>query len=180
MRRVACLPNRFVAVVAVDPADFRFAMEAAIAKSALACAQNKKTRRGGYPQVHRRVLQPSRVVTDLWQTSQFSGLRILALRSGRHTPRPLKSGDASRWGHLEFSCSFGSSTATCFHGGSSNSSQSVDIGQSGPQVVAGPSPPNLAAGVSAFSGYSGAWRTLGRLPALSAGVRQSSAKDHHD
>src|SRR5260370_39955190 len=88
----------------VDPADFQFAVEAAIAGSALARAQN----------VHRRVPQPSAVVTDLWQTSQISGLRILALRIRRHTPRLLKSAGASRCGHLEYFCSFGSSTAICF------------------------------------------------------------------
>ncbi len=114
----------------VDPADFQFAVEAAIAESALASAQNEKTRSGGYPQVHRSVLQPSTVVTDLWQTSQISGLRILALRIRRHTPRLLKAARASGWAHLKCSRSFGSSTATCFRGGSSNSSQFCDIGQS--------------------------------------------------
>ncbi len=101
-------------IAVVDPADFQCAVEAAIAESALARAQNEQTRSGGYPQVHRRVLQPSAVVTDLWQTSQISGLRILALRIRRHTPRLLKSAGASRCGHLECFCSFGSSTATCF------------------------------------------------------------------
>ncbi len=75
----------------VDPADFQFAVDAAIAESALASAQNEETRSGGYTQMHRSVLQPSTVVTDLWQTSQISGLRILALRIRRHTPRLLKA-----------------------------------------------------------------------------------------
>ena len=40
------------------------------------------------------VLQPSAVVTDLWQTSQISGLRILALRV-----RTLyTSAPKTRWG----------------------------------------------------------------------------------
>src|SRR5260370_41375643 len=46
------------------------------------------------------VLQPAAVVTDLWQASQISGLRILALRIRRHTPRLLRAAGTGRCGHL--------------------------------------------------------------------------------
>src|SRR5258708_1029025 len=55
-----------------------------------------------------------------------------------------------------------------------------DIGQSGPQGVARPSPPILIAGWRRSQVIACGWKTLGRLPALSAGVRKSSAEDHHD
>ena len=62
------------------------------------------------------------VVTDLWQTSQISGFRVLALRICGRTPRPLRWAGAGRCGHRDFSCPFGSSTATCFLAGSSRPS----------------------------------------------------------
>ena len=121
------------------------------------------------------------LVTDLWQTSQISGLQILALRIRRHTPRLLKAAAASRCGHLKCSCSFGSSTATCFRAGSTNSSQFCDTGQFGTsrsrEVIATKSD---CRGRRHSQVRAGAWKTLGRLPALSAGVRKSSAEDHHD
>src|SRR6266478_4545162 len=89
------------------------------------------------------VLQPSAEVTDLWQASQISGPECLVLRIRRRTPRLLKAAGASRCGHLKCSCSFGSSTATSFRAGSSNSSQFCGTGQSGPHGVLRPSPPNL-------------------------------------
>src|SRR5260370_199394 len=69
------------------------------------------------------VLQPSAVVTDLWQAEPNLRPPDPPLRIRCHTPRLLKAAGASRCGHLKCSCSFGSSTASCFRGGSSNSSQ---------------------------------------------------------
>lgn len=132
------------------------------------------------PHVHRRVPQRSTVVTDLWQTSQISGLRILAVRIRRLTPRLRKSAGTSRCGHLRFSCPLvpqlphASAAAhrirDCF----------VIPDSSGPDGVARPSSPSLIAGVSAFVGYGGCLENVGRPPALSAGVRKGSAEDHHD
>jgi hypothetical protein len=128
-------------------------------------AQNEKTRSGGYPQVHRRILQPSTEVTELWQPSQISGLRILALRIRHRTPRLLKAAGASRCGHPKCSCFFGSSTATCFRAGSTNSSQFCDAGQFGTsrsrEVIATKSD---CPGSSAFSGQSGCLENVGSAP----------------
>ena len=83
--------------------------------------------------------------------------------SAPHTSAP-KSGWGEQMRASKMLCSFGPSTATCFRGGSSNSSQFCDTGQSGPQGVARPSPPNLIAGVAAFSGYSGWLENVGSAP----------------
>src|SRR3989442_1279532 len=112
------------------------------------------------------VLQPSAVVTDLWQTSQISGLRILALRIRRHTPRLLKAAGASRCWHLECAYSFGSSTATCFRVGSSNSSRRLVI----PEAVATKSDCQ----VPTFSGYSGC---LGKRWVLQCQLTTLSCKE---